>query len=144
MRMIAGHESVSVAKILIRAQNVTHLAPAKRNTAIMFHQFDAFILACWGDPGIEVAREITRKPVVGIAEASLYVANSLGAKFGVVSTLKRTQHMVEKTIEKVGLAGRCAMALCTNLPVAATETDRDLTLDVLEQALALSSRRVPK
>lgn len=39
---------------------------------------DAFILACWGNPGIEAARELTRKPVVGIAEASLYVANTLG------------------------------------------------------------------
>ena len=94
--------------------------------------FDAFILACWGDPGIEAAREITCKPVVGIAEASLYVANSLGAKFGVVSTLKRTQHMVEKTIEKVGLSSHCALALCTDLPVAATAEDRDLTLNVLE------------
>jgi allantoin racemase len=93
---------------------------------------DAFILACWGDPGIEAAREITRKPVVGIAEASLYVANALGAKFGVVSTLKRTQHMVEKTIEKVGLSSRCALALCTDLPVAATEEDRYHTLNVLE------------
>jgi len=96
-------------------------------------EVDAFILACWGDPGIEAAREITHKPVVGIAEASLYVANSLGAKFGVVSTLKRTQHMVEKTIEKVGLSSRCALALCTDLPVAATEDDRDRTLRVLEE-----------
>ncbi|MEZ4618308.1 MAG: aspartate/glutamate racemase family protein [Caldilineaceae bacterium] len=93
---------------------------------------DAFILACWGDPGIEAAREITRKPVIGIAEASLYVANALGAKFGVVSTLKRTQQMVEKTIEKVGLSSRCALALCTDLPVATTEADRDYTVDVLE------------
>ncbi|MFN8569335.1 MAG: aspartate/glutamate racemase family protein [Kouleothrix sp.] len=30
-------------------------------------EFDAFIMACWGDPGIEAAREITSKPVVGIA-----------------------------------------------------------------------------
>ncbi len=93
---------------------------------------DAFILACWGDPGIEAAREITRKPVIGIAEASLYVANNLGAKFGVVSTLKRTQHMVEQTIEKIGLSSRCALALCTDLPVAATEEDRDHTVEVLE------------
>ena len=102
---------------------------------MLHHQdeVDAFILACWGDPGIEAAREITHKPVVGIAEASLYVANSLGAKFGVVSTLKRTQHMVEKTIEKVGLSSRCALALCTDLPVAATEDDRDRTVRVLEE-----------
>src|SRR5436305_14418620 len=30
-------------------------------------QFDAFIVACWGDPGVDAARELTTKPVIGIA-----------------------------------------------------------------------------
>ena len=95
--------------------------------------FDAFVLACWGDPGIEAAREITTKPVIGIAEASLYVANTLGAKWGVVTTLERTKHQVEKTVEKVGLWSHCVQVLCSDLPVASTEDDRDGTADILEQ-----------
>ena len=101
---------------------------------------DAYILACWGDPGIEAARELTRTPVIGIAEASLLVANSLGAKFGVVTTLARTQHMVEKTVEKVGLSAHCSAVICTDLPVRATEDDRGTAVTVMaagaRQALA--------
>ena len=95
---------------------------------------DAFILACWGDPGIEAAREITSKPVVGIAEASLYMANMLAAKWSVVTTLHRVRDMVEKTVYKTGLTARCASVRTTTLSVLATEQDRSVTLDVLTEA----------
>lgn len=42
LRMIAGHESVSDGRILIRNQDVTHLAPSKRNTAMMFQEYALF------------------------------------------------------------------------------------------------------
>ncbi|MBT9314377.1 aspartate/glutamate racemase family protein [Leptothoe spongobia] len=101
---------------------------------------DAFVLACWGDPGIEAAREITAKPVVGIAEASLYVANMLAAKWSVVTTLHRVRDMVEKTVEKTGLTARCASVRTTRLSVLDTEQDRTATLDVLTEAGNLAIR----
>jgi allantoin racemase len=97
-------------------------------------QFDAFIIACWGDPGVEAAREITGKPVVGIAEASMYVANMLGAKFGVVTVLERVHNLIEHTIAKVGLTPRCASIQCTSLSVIDTEELRDNACMVLEVA----------
>ncbi|MEM7797426.1 MAG: aspartate/glutamate racemase family protein, partial [Cyanobacteria bacterium P01_C01_bin.118] len=99
---------------------------------------NAFILACWGDPGIEAAREITTKPVVGIAEASLYVANMVAAKWSVVTTLHRVRDMVEKTIVKTGLTTRCASIRTTKLSVLDTEQDRLSTLDVLTEASLLA------
>ncbi|MDV3350314.1 aspartate/glutamate racemase family protein [Leptolyngbyaceae cyanobacterium CCMR0082] len=99
---------------------------------------DAFILACWGDPGIEAAREITSKPVVGIAEASLYMANMLAAKWSVVTTLHRVRDMVEKTIQKTGLTARCASVRTTKLSVLDTEQDRTATLDILIKASQLA------
>lgn len=92
---------------------------------------DAFVIACWGDPGIEAAREITTKPVVGIAEASLYVANMLAAKWSVVTTLHRIRDMVEKTVQKTGLMDRCASVRTTRLSVLDTESDRLNTLKEL-------------
>ena len=99
---------------------------------------DAFILACWGDPGIEAAREVTEKPVVGIAEASLYVANMIAAKWSVVTTLHRVRDMVEKTIQKTGLTSRCASVRTTKLSVLDTEKNRATTLDVLTEASQLA------
>lgn len=95
---------------------------------------DAFILACWGDPGLEAAREITAKPVVGIAEASMYVANMVAAKWSVVTTLHRVRDMVEKTIQKTGFRDRCASVRTTSLAVLDTERDRASTLNLLLDA----------
>jgi allantoin racemase len=94
----------------------------------------AFILACWGDPGIEAAREITSKPVVGIAEASMYVANMLAAKWSVVTTMHRVRDMVKKTVQKTGFSDRCASIRTTELAVLETENNREATLEALTLA----------
>ncbi|MEO1592342.1 MAG: aspartate/glutamate racemase family protein [Cyanobacteria bacterium J06632_22] len=99
---------------------------------------DAFILACWGDPGIEAAREVTDRPVVGIAEASMYVANMLAAKWSVVTTLHRVRDMVEKTVWKTGFTHRCASVRTTTLAVLDTENDRQATLETLTETSKLA------
>jgi len=48
-------------------------------------KFDAFIVACHCDPNLDVLKEITNKPVVGIGEASMKIASVLGHRFSVVS-----------------------------------------------------------
>jgi allantoin racemase len=53
--------------------------------------YDAFVLACHADPNLDLAREITSKPVVGIAEASMKLAASLGSGFAVISPSLTTQ-----------------------------------------------------
>ena len=92
---------------------------------------DAFVIACWGDPGVEAARELTTKPVVGIAEASMYVANMLAARWGIVTTSHRVLDMIEKTIHKTGLSGRCVSIRTTGVAVVETE-ERGATLAALE------------
>lgn len=47
-------------------------------------KFDAFIIACHCDPNLDVIKEITRKPVVGIGEASMKIASMLGHSFSVI------------------------------------------------------------
>ncbi|AKM30900.1 hypothetical protein AB870_13460 [Pandoraea faecigallinarum] len=46
---------------------------------------DAFVLACYSDPGLAAAREITRKPIIGIGQAALGAAAALGERIGVVA-----------------------------------------------------------
>jgi allantoin racemase len=48
--------------------------------------YDAFIIACHDDPHLDVIKEITNKPVVGIGEASMKIASMLGHRFSVLST----------------------------------------------------------
>ena len=46
---------------------------------------DAYVIACFSDPGLAAVRKATRKPVVGIAEAAYLTALGLGHQFGIVS-----------------------------------------------------------
>ncbi len=52
---------------------------------------DGYVIACFGDPGLEAARELAHGPVVGIAEAAMRTAAYLGRGFSVVTTLGRTR-----------------------------------------------------
>jgi allantoin racemase len=94
-------------------------------------EFDAFVVACWGDPGLEACREVTDKPVVGIAEGSMYVANMLGARFSVATILPRAHDFIYAAVEKAGLESKCASVRCTDLTVVETESDRDATFEGL-------------
>lgn len=46
---------------------------------------DAFVIACHSDPHLDVIKEITKKNVVGIGEASMKMASMLGHSFSVIS-----------------------------------------------------------
>ena len=54
---------------------------------------DAYIIACFGDPALYAAREMTSAPVIGIAEAAMQTASYVSTGFSVVTTLQRTVNM---------------------------------------------------
>ncbi len=70
--------------------------------------FDAFIVACHCDPNLDVIKEITAKPVVGIGEASMKMASMLGHRFSVVSTAKHSIPNKEALVRKYHLEGTLA------------------------------------
>jgi allantoin racemase len=97
-------------------------------------EYDAFVNSCWGDPGLDACREVTDKPVVGIAEGSMYVANMLGANFSVATILPRARDFIEEAVRKTGLEDHCASVRCTDLTVVETEDTRDAAAEALLEA----------
>ena len=84
--------------------------------------FDAFVIACYSDhPTIYAAREITDKPVVGIAEASMYMACMLGYKFSVVTTNAEWEPLLWDAVKHYGLAERCVSVRTTGMAVLELE-----------------------
>jgi allantoin racemase len=65
---------------------------------------DAYVVACFGDPGLDAARELASGPVIGIAEAGFHAAAMLGRRFGVVTTLARTTGRAHELAERHGFA----------------------------------------
>jgi allantoin racemase len=70
--------------------------------------FDAFVVACHSDPNLDLMKEIGRKPVVGIGEASMKIATMLGHRFSVVATDAHSVPNKEALADSYGLAGRLA------------------------------------
>ncbi|UYN97497.1 MAG: aspartate/glutamate racemase family protein [Enhydrobacter sp.] len=68
----------------------------------------AFVIACYSDPGLHVAREITTRPVLGIAECGILTALTLGQRFGVISILKKSIPRHLRYVGQMGVADRMA------------------------------------
>ena len=68
---------------------------------------DAYVIACFGDPGLHAARELARGPVIGIAEAAFHMATLLATGFSVVTTLTRTCVIAEHLVLQYGFERRC-------------------------------------
>jgi len=86
--------------------------------------FDAFVIACYGNHSTTyAAREITRKPVLEISEASMYVACMLGHKFSIISTNAEWGPIMWNTVRQYGLTDRCASVRTAGMPVLALESD---------------------
>ena len=69
---------------------------------------DAVVLACFGDPGLAALKEVSPVPVVGMAEASILEASSLGRRFSIVTGGERWKPMLEEFVAGQGLASRLA------------------------------------
>ena len=69
--------------------------------------YDAAVIACFGDPGLDAAKELLDVPVIGISEAAFHAAAMLGRRFGVVSFTAALQPMFEDCLDHHGLRGRC-------------------------------------
>lgn len=84
---------------------------------------DAYVVACFGDPGLDAARELATGPVVGLAEAAMLTAGMLGRSFSVVTTLERTVGRAWDLATRYGMAGRCRSVRASGIEVLELESD---------------------
>ena len=99
-----------------------------------YQDVDGVVLACFGDPGLFVLKEICEVPVIGIAEASMSVALLLGCQFGILAGMRRAVELMDSMVRTYGLEARYAGTESLDLRVLDFEKDRQATLSVLEKA----------
>jgi allantoin racemase len=78
---------------------------------------DAVVIACFDDTGLDAARCLSARPVVGIGEAAFHMASLLSNRFSVVTTLARSVPAIEHDLARYRLAARCAGVRASNTPV---------------------------
>jgi len=69
---------------------------------------DAVVLACFGDPGLAALREVSKVPVIGMADAAILTACGLGKRFSIVTGGAPWKPMLEEFVAARGLAERLA------------------------------------
>lgn len=69
---------------------------------------DAFVIACYSDPGLHVAREGTASPVFGIAECGVLTALTRADRFGVIAIKSRSIPRHIRYLRQMGLMDRLA------------------------------------
>jgi len=67
-----------------------------------------FIIACHCDPNLDFIKKITKKPVIGIGEASMRLATMLGNRFAIIQATKDSIPIKEALVRKYQLRGRMA------------------------------------
>jgi len=72
------------------------------------NDIDAFVIACYSDPGLHVAREGTASPVFGIAECSVLTALTRADRFGVIAIKSRSIPRHIRYLRQMGLMDRLA------------------------------------
>ncbi|MGX1808095.1 aspartate/glutamate racemase family protein [Nocardia sp. NPDC055321] len=89
---------------------------------------DGYVISCFGDPGLDAAREAARGPVIGIAEAAMQAASHLGRGFSVVTTLSRTRGRAAELAERYGMARFCLGIHACEIPVLELEDPKARTV----------------
>ncbi|MCB8881354.1 aspartate/glutamate racemase family protein [Acidisoma cellulosilytica] len=94
--------------IATRAEAVIGGAIALEMLADLSAPYDAVIMAAFGDPALNAARELLSVPVVGLAEASILTACMLGRRFSIVTFSANLAPWFEECVAANGMGGRLA------------------------------------
>jgi len=81
---------------------------------------DAFVIACYSDPGLQLCREATTRPVFGIAECGVLTALTRGGRFGVIAISQRSIARHVRYLRQMGLTERFAGERPLEITVAET------------------------
>ncbi len=95
-----------------------------------------YVIACFGDPGLDAARELATGPVLGIAEAAMRAASSLGRAFSVVTTLGRSTGRTWELIDRYGVRSTCRSVRACEIPVLDLESDPAAPARILAESQA--------
>jgi len=102
--------------------------------------YDAVVIDCFGDPGLEAARELVNIPVLGANESSCHLAAQIADRFSVINILPETEHLIRSLIVKYGLLQHLASIVTVDIPVLELEKDPEKSVEKIAQAAEKATR----
>ena len=93
--------------------------------------YDAVIMACYGQSLAQAAKKISKIPVYGIAEPQLYMACLLGSKFSVIGLKKDSDTVMQERLKSLRLISRCASVRTIGVSIMECVVNRESTYAAL-------------
>jgi allantoin racemase len=100
-------------------------------------EFDAFVIACYSDPGLRECREQTCKPVFGMQQSAVETAVSSGGNFGVLALSDESIRRHIDYIRELGYEGQLAGELPLDITVDEAANDAGTLEKVIAQGRKL-------
>lgn len=98
--------------------------------------YDAIVVGCFDDTGVDALRCIVDVPVIGIGEAAYHAAAMISTRFSVVTTLSRSVAGLEANLLRYGLDRRCGRVRASDVPVLKLEQGDEDTIDKIRREIA--------
>jgi allantoin racemase len=80
---------------------------------------NCYVIACASDPGINAARAVTRRPVLGVFRAAVATAMARAERFGVVAIVEASKARHLAALRAMGAEGRLAAEIALNVSMDA-------------------------
>lgn len=86
------------------------------------HQADAYVVACFSDPGLHELRSVSGTPSFGIAESAMRAAANVGGTVGVVSSVEASIPRHERHWRRIGMEAHVVGDIAVGLGVLDLDT----------------------
>lgn len=95
--------------------------------------FDAFVIGCFGEPGLRALRELTEKPVLTTAEPTLHTAAQVATRFSVLTILEATEPMAREQVHDHHLSSKLASVRVVDAPVLSVDHESESLVDRMRE-----------
>ncbi len=101
----------------------------------MNNSSDAFIIVSFEDIGVDTIRKITSRPIIGLGEATFYIANMIANNFSIITNLSNSHEALKNNLIKYDMDHKCVSIKSIEVPVLDMETMSKSNLTKLDNEI---------
>lgn len=102
--------------------------------------FDAVIVGCFSDPGLEALRELVDIPVIGPGSSAVHLAAQLGTRYSVIAPRGGGEGRLAARLRALGLADMFASVRGIGMSVLDLARDREAVLERVTEVARTAAR----
>ncbi len=97
-------------------------------------EFDGFLIGCFGEPGLEAARELVDKPVIGSASSAFHIAAQVGDSASCITVLDSVVPLIRDRIAATGLENVITDVRAIDVPIHDVDSDSNTLVNNMVMA----------